>query len=94
MIKFKNLFKSNFAKSVAIISGGTAFAQVLNALFSPIITRIYNPNEYGVLTVYSSILGIIIVIASLKYELGIPIAEDDEKAVNVMALSFFILFFL
>lgn len=93
MIKFKNLFKSNFAKSVAIISGSTAFAQVLNALFSPIITRIYNPNEYGVLTVYTSILGIIVIIASLKYELGIPIAEDDEKAVNVMALSFFILFF-
>jgi len=93
LLKIKNLFKSNFAKSVAMISGSTAFAQVLNALFSPIITRIYTPDEYGVLTVYTSILGMIVIIASLKYEWGIPIAEDDEKAVNVMALSFFILFF-
>jgi O-antigen/teichoic acid export membrane protein len=87
----KKLFQSSFAKSVAMITGGTTIAQLLNALFSPIITRLYSPEEYGVLSVYTSILGLIVIIASLRYELGIPIAEDDEKAVNVMALCFFVL---
>ena len=90
-MKLKKLFQSSFAKSVAMITGGTAIAQLLNALFSPIITRLYSPEEYGVLSVYTSILGLIVIIASLKYELSIPIAEDDEKAVNVMTLCFFVL---
>lgn len=75
-----------------LISSSTAFAQVLNALFSPIITRIYSPEEYGILTVYMSILGLISIVASLKYEWGIPIAEDNELAINIMALSFAALF--
>ena len=91
-MKIKELFRSSFAKNVAMISGSTALAQLLNALFSPVITRIYSPEEYGILTVYTSILGLIVIVASLKYEWGIPIAENDEKAINVMGLSFFVLF--
>jgi len=91
MMRLKDTLKSNFAKSVVMISSSTIIAQVLNAAFSPIITRIYSPEEYGLLTVYSSVLGLIAVIATLKYEWGIPIAKDKNEAINVMALSFFIL---
>ena len=50
------MFKGQFAKNFFLIAGGTAFAQVINALMSPIITRVYSPEEYGVLTVYVSLL--------------------------------------
>ena len=92
-MKIKKLFQSTFAKSVAMISGSTVIAQILSLVFTPIITRIYNPEEYGILTVYTSILGLIAIIASLKYEWGIPIAEDDKTALNVMAWSFVVLIF-
>jgi len=91
--KIKELLQSTFTKSVALISGSTAIAQILGAVFSPIITRIYSPEEYGILTVYISILGLLAIISSLKYEWGIPIAENDEMAVNVMAVSFIVLVF-
>ncbi len=87
----QEIFHSNFARSVTMIAGGTALAQLLNAFLSPIITRLYHPQEYGVLTVYMAILGLITIVASLKYEWGIPIADDDKKAVNVMGLSFLVL---
>jgi len=92
LLHLRKLFQSTFAKNVAMISASTAFAQMLNALFSPVITRLYNPDEYGILTLYISILGLVAIIASLKYEWGITIAESDEKAVNVMCLGFIILF--
>ncbi|HHY80204.1 MAG TPA: oligosaccharide flippase family protein [Thermoanaerobacter sp.] len=75
-----------------MVSASTAFAQLMSAFFSPIITRIYSPEEYGILTLYTSILGLMAIMSSLKYEWGMPIAENDEKAVNVMALSFIVLF--
>lgn len=90
-MKLKKILSSNFAKSVAFITGGTVIAQILGALFSPIITRIYTPEEYGILTVYTAVLGLIAVIGTLKYEMAIPICKDDERAVNVMTLSFIVL---
>lgn len=91
---YSKLFKSKFAKNIALVAGGTAFAQLIGVVFSPIITRIYLPEEYGVLTVYASVLAIISISASLDYQLAIPIADDDEKAINLLALSTIVLTFL
>jgi O-antigen/teichoic acid export membrane protein len=88
---YTKMFKSNFAKSIFLIAGGTAFSQAMGILFSPIITRIYPPEQYGVLTAYTSVLGILAIAASLDYQKAIPIAEDDEKAINLLALSIIIL---
>ena len=49
-------FKESFiARSILLITGGAVFAQVLSILMSPIITRIYTPEEYGVLTIFIAI---------------------------------------
>jgi len=84
----KNLLPTNrFARNVSILAGGTAAAQVITVLATPLLTRLYNPEDFGVLSVYASLLTIIAVIASLRYQLAIPIAENDEDAANVVALS-------
>jgi len=74
-----------------MIAGGTAFAQVLSYMLSPIISRIYTPEDFGVLTVYSAILGMISLLGALSYDSAIPIAENDEKAINVLGLCLLIL---
>jgi len=84
--------KSKFGKNILIIAGGTAFAQVLGIIFSPIITRIYPPEQYGVLTAYTAVLGLLVISASLDYQKAIPIAEDDNKAINLLVLSLISLF--
>jgi O-antigen/teichoic acid export membrane protein len=75
-----------------LLSGGTALAQVLNFVVSPILTRIYSPEDYGALTVYTSILSLLIVFSTFFYSAAIPISEDDEIAINIVALCFIILF--
>lgn len=89
----KSIFKNKFARNVAVIAGGTAFAQLINMIFSPVITRLYTPEEYGVLTVYVAVLGILATVGSLKYEWAITIADDEEMSFNVLMLSIFILVF-
>lgn len=91
---YKNKYKSNFAKSVAMIVGGTVFTQVINTLLTPIISRIYTPEEYGILTVYTALLTMIGFLGALCYDSSIPIADDDEKAVNAIFLCVIILLVL
>ncbi len=70
-----------------MLAGGTALGQAITVLVSPVLTRLYSPEDFGVLAVYSSILGILSVVASWRYELAIPLPEKDEDAINLLALS-------
>lgn len=80
--------RGRFARSVSILAGGTALGQALTVLVSPILTRLYSPEDFGIFGVYASLLGIIVVIASLRYEYAIPLAEKDDTAANILALCF------
>ncbi len=79
--------KSRFVRDVALLAGGTALGQGVVVLTSPILTRLYTPEDFGILAVYTSILGIVTVVASLRYELAIPLPEDDETAATLLTLS-------
>ena len=82
------LSRENFAHSVTILASGTALGQGLILLASPILTRIYTPEDFGVLAVFVFVLSMVVVVASLRYELAIPLPEDDQTAINLLALAF------
>lgn len=79
--------KKPFARSVSVLVGGTAGAQLLTLLAAPVLTRLYRPEDFGLLAIYGSLLALFGVIASLRYEQAIPLPEDDAGAANVAALS-------
>lgn len=70
-----------------MLVGGTAGAQLLMVLASPLLTRLYTPDDFGLLAVYAGLLGVLAVIASLRYELAIPLPESDQDAASVVILS-------
>lgn len=81
------LSKNAFTKNIVMIASGAAFSQVINAGFSPIITRLYTPEQYGVLSIYLAVLTSLSFIGTLNYDMGIPIAENDEKAITTLMVS-------
>jgi len=85
--KFDAIFHQSFVRSVGVLVGGTAFAQALMVLVLPLLTRLYKPEDFSVLAVYASILGIISVAACLRLEIAIPLPQCDEDAANLLALA-------
>jgi O-antigen/teichoic acid export membrane protein len=77
-------------KGIIILGSGTAISQALAIFFVPILTRIYPPAIYGTLAVFTSLLSILIVGCSFKYELTIPIAENEKDAEYLLVLSLLI----
>lgn len=73
-------------KGVLIIGSGTALAQLVAVITTPIITRLYTPSDFGLLGIYMAILTIFTVLATLKYEYAIPIPKNDTKAANLLVL--------
>ncbi|MGI5308730.1 oligosaccharide flippase family protein [Rheinheimera sp. WS51] len=80
-------------KNVFVLAGGTASAQLILFLASPILTRIYSPNEFGLFAVFWSIVSVLTVISSLKYELAIPLATEKERndigVASILVLTMF-----
>lgn len=72
--------------SVLLLLGGTAGSQFLLILASPLLTRLYEPDQFGVLALFVSLIGLLSVIASARYELAIPIPWSRQTAVNLAAL--------
>ena len=75
-----------FRLKVLQVAGGTAVAQGLLVLASPVLTRLYTPADFGVLVVYVSLLAFLAILASLRYEYALPIAQDDDEAVHLLAV--------
>jgi O-antigen/teichoic acid export membrane protein len=75
-----------FLRNVSIMLTGSAGGQMVSILLSPLLTRLYTPQQFGILSVYSALLTILVVIASLRYELALPLARTDRDALNLVAV--------
>ena len=73
---------------------GTTIAQAIPIAISPILTRIYTPKDFGMFALYMSVASIISVVATGRYELAIMLPKKDEDAINIVALSIIISFFV
>lgn len=79
--------RNRFARNVSIVAGGTALAQILAIASAPILTRIYRPSDFGVLQVFISLMGLILVAVSGRYEIAVLLPEDDQSAIELLVLS-------
>lgn len=82
--------KTGFISDVLAMAFGTGFAQVLAVFVYPVVTRLYSPDDFGVSALFLSIASIIVIIASLRYEISIMLPKSDEEAANLFALSVFL----
>ncbi len=89
--KMNSLKKNRFLKNVAVLTGGTAVAQVLLPfLFMPILGRLYEPEVRGIYGVYVVITNITQQIACFRYDYAIVVADNDEEAGGAFVLSAFL----
>lgn len=82
---------SPFSRGVILLTSGAAASQGITILTQPILTRLYAPTDFGVLQVYMSIVSLLAVTLTLRYEYAICLPEDDTNAANVLVLSLLVM---
>ncbi|REJ82330.1 MAG: hypothetical protein DWQ44_07825 [Bacteroidetes bacterium] len=82
--------RGSFGKSVLTLLSGTALAQLIPLMISPLLTRIYDPVQFGQLALLMAVLNPLCVIASGKYELTVMLPKDEQNAHRIVTLSVFI----
>lgn len=74
-------------RSIGVLMMGTVGAHVITVVAMPITTRLYAPEDFSILAVYSSILAILITLATMSLHIGVPLAESENKALGLLMLS-------
>jgi len=88
----EKLTKSKFVRNVAVVATGTAGAQAIAMAFTPIITRLYGPEAFGLLGSFMAILAVLIPIAALTYPIAIVLPKSDRDALGLAKLSVILAF--
>ena len=78
--------RRSFAWNVSVMLAGTMTGQAFSVLLSPVLTRLFTPDQFGYLSVYNAVLMIFGVVASLGLELAIPICLAEVECANLLAL--------
>jgi len=92
---FKRLIpRSEFGRHVLTLMTGTTIAQAIPIAIAPILTRIYTPEDFGVWALYMSMVSIIAIIATGRYELALMLPKTEEDAINLAVLAFKITLFV
>ncbi len=91
---FKYFRRSEYFRNVFTLMSGAAIAQAIPFLISPVLSRLYTPEEFGAFAFYMSIVGAFAIIATLRYEMAVIMPKDDADAVNIAGLAFLVDIFL
>lgn len=77
-----------------MVAGGNATAKLIGIITAPIITRLYTPEDYGVYSVFASVIAILGSVATLRYSVAIPLPREEKESDNILKLSFIISFLI
>ncbi|MFW6149314.1 MAG: lipopolysaccharide biosynthesis protein [Atribacterota bacterium] len=86
----KHLKKSSVVRSVLTLLTGTTIAQIIPLVISPLITRLYTPENFGVLALFVSLTSILGAISNARYEIAVVLPEDEKDSCHLIVLCLFI----
>jgi len=93
LIKLKKyLPKGEFSRNVLTLMTGTSIAQAIPIAISPILTRIYSPEDFGILALFLSITSILSVMVTGRYEFAITLPKKKNDAIQLLWLSIILSF--
>ena len=87
-----HLLKSEIIRSSSVLISGTIIAQLISILLQPILRRLFSPESFGILSAYLSLVGMIVILCSLRYDDTIVLPKSDKESINLLGLSLFISF--
>ncbi|MCH1547897.1 MAG: lipopolysaccharide biosynthesis protein [Flavobacteriaceae bacterium] len=82
----KKRINSDFIKNALTVVTGTSLSQIIPLAFYPIFTRLYNPEDFGLMAFFMSITAVVILLSSGAYEQAILICKDKAESETLIKL--------
>lgn len=87
---WNRILNSEYIRNTLTLVSGNTLAQLIPLLAEPVLTRLFPPEDFGLLALFISISSLFAIVATGRYELAVMLPSKDEDAVNLAGLSFFV----
>lgn len=78
---------TGFIGSAVALSAGTTIAQAVTILISPILSRLFDPEAFGLAALFGAVVSNVSIVGCLSYHFAIMLPKDDKTAANLFGLS-------
>ncbi|MBZ0120820.1 MAG: lipopolysaccharide biosynthesis protein [Sandaracinaceae bacterium] len=72
---------------MAVLMSGTLVAQILSFAATPLLSRVFSPEDFGVLGLVNSVANLFVGVAGLRYDVAVVVPKEEARAANLLALS-------
>lgn len=77
----------SFVRNARVMLIGFALAQALPLLASPLLTRLFSPEAFGLQTLFVSSTSVLLVLATMRLDLATVLADDRREAMDIFSLG-------
>ncbi|MEQ8924873.1 MAG: oligosaccharide flippase family protein [Fulvivirga sp.] len=71
--------KGSFVRGLSQLTVGSLIAYFIGFFFTPIITRIYSPSDYGAFAFFNSVFSVLLLCCSMGYSEALIIVQNQRK---------------
>lgn len=82
--------KSRFASNTLVLVAGTSVAHSIMVLVYPFLTRVYTPDDFGILSLFNFIVLIPSIVICWCYDQAIVLPREEKEAASIFVLSLLI----
>jgi lipopolysaccharide exporter len=87
MESLRALSRNKFLRNVAVLMTGTAVSQVILLLAAPVLSRLYDPEAFGVWSLFVAVAAIVSPLMHMQYGPAVLLPKDDRDGAAVFWLG-------
>lgn len=91
MKKRANIWYSELVRNTTKLLSANVLAQVVGLLIYPVLTRLYSQDDFGLLSLFVSMGGVMALVATAEYQYAIVLPKDEKTAVGAWHMGGLIL---
>jgi len=89
-LRLASFLGNDLMQDLLRLIGGTIGGRLIALAAMPAVTRLYSPSDFALLAVYLGLVSLFGVIASLRFDVAIPVAQGDLDAAHLLVLALLI----
>ncbi len=89
--QIRKIARSELVRNSAKLLSANVIAQAIGLLVYPILTRLYSPEDFGLLNLFLSIGGVLVLLSTAEYQYAIVLPKKDEDARGLVHICGFLL---
>ena len=91
MNKIANIWSRPSVRNIGKLLSANIFAQAIGLLIYPLLTRLYTPEDFGLLNLFVSIGGVLALFGTAEYQYAIVLPKEEKDACAIAHVGLLVL---